>query len=141
EAAKLSEIGEFDGVVAVAVKSYANDAVATALRGAKINGSIVILQNGLGVEKPFLDLDCDGVCRCVLYMASQTIGPAETTFRSIASCPIGVVTGDAESAARCAEALTTRHFPFHPTPEIQRDVWKKAIINAVFNSICPLLEI
>jgi 2-dehydropantoate 2-reductase len=37
--------------------------------------------------------------------------------------------------------LTTDGFPFHSEANIQREIWKKAIINSVFNSICPLLEV
>ena len=37
--------------------------------------------------------------------------------------------------------LNTTAFPFVSHSDIKREVWKKAIINAVFNSICPLLEI
>jgi 2-dehydropantoate 2-reductase len=38
-------------------------------------------------------------------------------------------------------ALTTSRFPFHSEGNIQREIWKKAIINAIFNSICPLLNV
>ena len=34
-----------------------------------------------------------------------------------------------------------RWFPFRTEEQIERKVWKKAILNAVFNSICPLLGI
>jgi 2-dehydropantoate 2-reductase len=30
---------------------------------------------------------------------------------------------------------------FRVETDIQREIWRKAIINAVFNSICPLLEV
>jgi 2-dehydropantoate 2-reductase len=36
--------------------------------------------------------------------------------------------------------VSTARLPFHAEREIQREIWKKAIINAIFNSICPLLE-
>jgi 2-dehydropantoate 2-reductase len=38
------------------------------------------------------------------------------------------------------DSLHTEGFPFHAQPQIETEVWKKAIINAVFNSVCPLLE-
>lgn len=37
--------------------------------------------------------------------------------------------------------LNTTEFPFVSHSDIKQEVWKKAIINAVFNSICSLLEI
>ena len=43
--------------------------------------------------------------------------------------------------ATTVAALSTNRLPFHPEDNIQREIWKKAIINAVFNSICPLLDV
>ena len=37
--------------------------------------------------------------------------------------------------------MTTGGFPFRSEANIQREIWKKAIVNSVFNSICPLLDI
>ena len=48
--------------------------------------------------------------------------------------------GEAE-LEQCVEALNTPGFPFRAEANIQREIWKKAIINSVFNSICPLLDV
>ena len=39
------------------------------------------------------------------------------------------------------EQLDSSNFPFKAEPNIQTVIWKKAIANSVFNSICPLLEV
>jgi ketopantoate reductase len=50
-------------------------------------------------------------------------------------------TGNESGLKKCIEDLTTDGFPFRAEANIQREIWKKAIINAVFNSICPLLDV
>ena len=37
--------------------------------------------------------------------------------------------------------LSTEHLPFHAEEGIEPAVWKKVVVNAVFNSLCPLLEV
>lgn len=140
ETVGLAELKEFDGVVVVAAKSYANPALASELMKKTLNGPLVIMQNGIGVEAPFLEAGFDCVCRCVLYITSQRDSANSVTFRQIASSPIGVVRGEASELKQCAAGLTTGRCQFHLVEDIRRDVWKKAIVNAVFNSICPLLD-
>ena len=141
ETVSLARLALLDGIVAVTAKSYANPAIAAVLAEKKTTGPVVLMQNGLGVERPFLDSSFPQVYRCVLYTTSQTTAENEVTFRPIASSPIGVVRGDDEALASCVAALATAGFPFHAEKRIERDIWKKAIANAVFNSICPLLDI
>jgi 2-dehydropantoate 2-reductase len=51
----LGNFATLDGLIVLANKSYGNAAIARALRG-KANGSpLLLLQNGLGVEQPFLE--------------------------------------------------------------------------------------
>ncbi len=108
-------------------------------------GPIIILQNGIGVERPFIEAGFTSVYRCVLYATGQSSGPNEFFFRPITASPIGraYAEGDADGSVltQCVAALKTESFPFRVELNIQREVWKKAIINAVFNSVCPLLEI
>jgi len=141
----LATLPSLDGIVVVAVKSYVNAAIAAALQRKAFTGPIVILQNGLGVEQPFVAAGFTSIFRGVLYMTSQLAAssPAgiEVDFRAIASSPIGVVLGSEADLTACVQALSTPAFPFHAETEIQRAAWKKTIINAVFNSLCTLLEI
>jgi 2-dehydropantoate 2-reductase len=141
ETVSLAKLTKLDGMVVVTVKSYANDAIASSLVNKGVTGPLVIMQNGVGVENPFLEAQFPQIYRCVLYVTSQAASDSEVTFRPIASCPIGIVKGLESDLEQCVGALTTPEFQFHPEKNIQREIWKKAIINSVFNSICPLLDI
>ncbi len=141
ETISLSGLAEFDGIVVVTAKSHANEAIASALASKVVAGPLVIMQNGIGVENSFLESGFASICRCVLYMTAQTVAGNDVTFRAIASSPIGVVKGLESDLEECVEALTTPGFPFHPESNMPRDIWKKTIMNAVFNSICPLLDV
>lgn len=144
ETAPLSELSAVDGLIAVATKSFANEAIAQALRPRYVRGPIVLLQNGIGVEAPFLDAGFTNLYRAVLYATAEVVSENEFTFRSIAASPLGPVTrevsGEASDLARCVADLDTTAFPFRVAARIDEDVWRKVIINAAFNSICPLLE-
>ena len=141
ETISLSELTNLDGTIVIATKSYANKAIAQELKDKAVTGPVVIMQNGVGVEKPFLDANFSPIYRCVLYVTSQVVSEYEFTFRPITSSPIGVVNGNASGLEKCVEDLTTDGFPFRPEANIQREIWKKAVINSVFNSICPLLDV
>lgn len=138
ETASLASLGELDGLIVVAAKAHANEAIAAELASRKVTGPIVVMQNGFGVEDAFLEAGLGGLHRCVLYMTSQRTEDGGVAFRSISSSPIGPVHG--EHGEDIAGILSTPGFPFHDTPDIRPDVWKKTIINSVFNSICPLLD-
>jgi 2-dehydropantoate 2-reductase len=141
EAISLSNLTDMDGIVVIATKSYVNQAIASALKERQATGPLVIMQNGVGVEQPFLDAGFTTVCRCVLYVTSQPTSEYNFSFRPITASVIGVVHGTATELDRCVEQLNTEEFPFRAEINIQKQVWKKAIINSVFNSICPLLEV
>ena len=140
ETVGLSKLTSLDGIVAVTAKSYANRAIALVLKNTAIRGPLVVMQNGVDVEKPFLEAQLPEIYRCVLYLTSQGTSDNEFEFHSIKSSPIGIVKGDEAGLDSTVMALTTNRLPFHPETNIQREIWKKAIINAVFNSICPLLD-
>lgn len=141
ETISLSRLTSLEGTLVIAAKSYANEAIAGELKAKAATGPVVIMQNGVGVEKPFLDAGFSPVYRCIVYATSQATSEYDFTFSPITSSPIGVVRGEGSGLEKCVEALATSGFPFHPEANIQRETWKKAIINAVFNSICPLLEV
>ena len=136
----LARLEPLDGVVVVSAKSHANGRIAAALSPKTVTGPLVVMQNGVGVENPFLESAFGQIYRCVLYVSGQSTSRNEVAFRPIASSPIGVIQGDNLCLAQTVALLTTPGFPFHPARDIQADIWKKAVINAVFNSICPLLD-
>lgn len=141
ECVGLQQLGRLTGPVAVAVKSHANATVAAALARCRCSGPVILLQNGLGVERPFLEqLPGASICRAVLYMSGERRSASSVVFRSIASCPVGAVSGSAAEGAVCANHLSTSAFPFHSVEDISPHVWSKTLLNAVFNSICPLVE-
>lgn len=141
ETISLSKLTSLDGTIVIATKSYANKAIAQELKDKAATGPVVILQNGVGVEKPFLDAHFSPIYRCILYITSQATSEYDFTVRPVTSSPIGIVTGNESGLKKCVEDLTTDGFPFRSEANIQREIWKKAIANSVFNSICPLLDV
>lgn len=136
----LSRLNELDGLMVITAKSHANRYLAGQLKQKILRGPIVILQNGIGVEQPFLDAGLVPLYRCVVYVTSEPASEHEFLFRLVASSPIGVVRGSESGLDRCVQDLNTDGFPFHAEVNIEREVWRKVIVNCVFNSICPLLE-
>jgi 2-dehydropantoate 2-reductase len=141
ETISLSDLARLDGTVAIATKSYTNQTIADLLKARKATGPLVIMQNGVGVEQPFLEAGFAAVCRCVLYVTSQPTSEFQFSFRPITASPIGIIEGPEAELAKCVAQLNTEAFPFRAEANIQKEIWKKAIINSVFNSICPLLEV
>jgi 2-dehydropantoate 2-reductase len=141
ETISLSNLTSLNGIVVITTKSYTNQAIAGLLKGKKATGPLVIMQNGVGVERPFLDAGFAAVFRCVLYVTSQPTSEFQFSFRPITASPIGVIKGPETGVAACVERLNTDAFPFRAEANIQKEIWKKAIINSVFNSICPLLDV
>lgn len=139
--ASLSSLSRLDGTIVITAKAHANEAIARELKAKDASGPIVILQNGLSVEKPFLDAQFSPLYRGILYVTSQAESTYAFTFRPVTASPIGVIHGDASDLEEVVASLTTSQFPFRPETNIQREVWKKAIINSVFNSLCPLLDV
>jgi 2-dehydropantoate 2-reductase len=141
ETVSLSNLRNLDGIVVIATKSYINQTIAAELKARGAHGPLVIMQNGVGVEQPFLEAGFNTVCRCVLYVTSQPSSENNFSFRPITASPIGIIQGAEADLNVCVEQLNTEQFPFRAETNIQKQVWKKAIINSVFNSICPLLEV
>lgn len=141
ETVSLAGLARLEGIMVVAAKAFANPAIAQTLHDKGARGPIVLLQNGVGVERPFLELRFPALYRCVLYFTSQALGEHAFATRPVTASPIGVVRGSAEELERCIAVLSTDAFPFRSEGQIEREVWRKAISNAVFNTICPILEV
>jgi 2-dehydropantoate 2-reductase len=141
ETISLSNLTRLDGTVVITTKSYTNPAIADLLKERKATGPLVIMQNGVGIERPFRDAGFAAVCRCVLYLTSQPTSEFEFSFHPITASPIGIIEGQEAELAKSVEQLNTEAFPFRAEANIQKEIWKKAIINSVFNSLCPLLDV
>jgi len=135
----LGNYRSLEGLVVLCNKSYGNAALADALKDKIGYSPLVLLQNGLDVERPFMDFP--SVYRCVLFVTSQPVSDTKLNFKPVAVSPIGRISGGAEtSLSQIAALLNTPYFGFRAEGDIQPIIWKKAIVNSVFNSVCPLLE-
>lgn len=141
EVKTISHFKKLDGLIVLTNKSYGNENIARALKG-KIDGSpLVILQNGLGVEKIFIQNGFPEVYRCVLFATSQITGKNKLNFKPVSISPIGIIKGTEKKLNWIAVQLDTENFQFKPEPNINKTIWKKAMVSSVFNTICPLLEV
>lgn len=135
----FSNLEIINGIVLIAVKTFANNEIARKLK--KIRGSfpIVLLQNGLNIERPFESFD--EVYRCVLFSTSQITSENGVTFKTVTDSPVGIVHGEGENQEMVVSKINTPYFGFRSESNILKYVWTKTIINCAFNSICPLLEV
>jgi 2-dehydropantoate 2-reductase len=140
ETISLVNLERIEGLIVIASKSHANGAIAEALQTKSVKGAIVLLQNGIGVEQPFLAAGFAPIYRCILYISGQTLGEYHFAARAVLPSPIGIVQGDEAGLQHCVNALSTERSPFRLEANIQREIWKKTIINTTFNSLCPLLD-
>src|SRR6478609_5082611 len=136
----LSNFSVLDGIVVITTKSFGNENLAQMLKDKIGSSPLVLLQNGLGVELPFVSLKFGHIYRCVLFVTSQKLD-GEVKFKPVSACPIGVVHGPGHQLPTIVEQLTSSNFSFSAEQDIRPIVWKKAIVNSIFNSVCPLLEI
>lgn len=133
----FSNLNEINGTVVVTAKTFANSAIAKKLKSFSGDFSIVLLQNGLNIEKAFDEFT--NVFRCVLLSTSQVMDSGVVSFKTVTASPVGGVTrGD--NPDKIVEQINTEEFGFRSETNIQKFVWEKVIINCAFNSVCPLLE-
>lgn len=135
----FSNLKHIDGVVLIATKTFANPRLADRLQEMDGSFPIVLLQNGLNIEKAFDSFK--EVCRCVLFSTSQVTGDNQLTFKAVTASPIGVINGSEPTLRGIVNHLTTPCFQFRSESNITKYVWEKTILNCAFNSICPLLEV
>ncbi|AKD55952.1 ketopantoate reductase family protein [Spirosoma radiotolerans] len=137
----LEQVGLLNGLVLLTSKSFGNPELAQRLRGKTGQSPLVLLQNGLGIEEPFLDAGFPAVYRCVLLATSQVQAPHVVSYKPVAASAIGVVQGHESILTALVEQMSTPQFPFRAERAIQQTIWEKVITNCVFNAICPLLGI
>lgn len=130
-----------DGIIVLATKSFGNKELAAALKARAGDSAVVLLQNGLGIEQPFLEQGFRHVYRCVLFVTSQSIDETRVRFKPVDHSPIGIVQGNRDQLGDIVAHLHTPGFRFLAENNIEQVAWKKTIINCVFNSVCSLLEI
>jgi 2-dehydropantoate 2-reductase len=140
EVSSLSSHVKFDGILVITSKSFGNECLAEILSERAFNQPIVLLQNGLGVESAFVNKGFSDVHRCVLFTTCQVMGDNLVRFKPVAESLIGKINGKLDSLNHITNQLNNPFFIFRVEENIQSIIWKKAIANCVFNSICPLLD-
>lgn len=138
--ASIHDFDRLDGLIILTNKSYGNAQICALLSNKTGNSPVVILQNGLGVENIFLENHFPRLYRCVLFATSQVIDNTKVNFKPVSPSLIGIIKGKPDELETIVESLNTLAFPFQSEVNIQKVIWKKAIINCVFNSVCPLIE-
>ena len=135
----FSNLTDINGLVLIATKTFANAKLAQILNDKKGSFSIILLQNGLNIERPFASFE--EVYRCVLLSTSQVQSENEIAFKTVAASPIGKIQQHNSIQNELIDHIDTPYFSFESVPDISKHVWIKVVINCAFNSICPLLEI
>jgi 2-dehydropantoate 2-reductase len=141
EVTTLSNFSKLDGIVVLTNKSFGNENLSQALRGKIDNTPVVVMQNGLNVEQPFIDNAFPEIYRCVLFATCQIISQSSLRFKPVSVSVVGTIKGSGSDLNNIIEHLDNPNFPFKAVTDIQTIIWKKTIANCVLNSICPLLDI
>lgn len=141
EVTTLSNFNKLDGIAILSNKSFGNENLSQALKGKIDNTPIVIMQNGLHVEHPFMDKAFPNIYRCVLFATSQPISQSSLRFKPVSVSLIGTTKGNGSDLNNIIQQLDNPQFPFKAVTDIQTIIWKKTIASCVFNSVCTLLEI
>ncbi|MES3016596.1 MAG: 2-dehydropantoate 2-reductase [Bacteroidota bacterium] len=137
----LSNITRLDGIIVLTNKSFGNADLAAGLIKKSGDSPVVILQNGLNIEQPFSNSGFRHIYRCVLFATSQLVSHNSLIFKPVSVSSIGVINGNDSQLASIVKQLDTPNFEFKAEENLQPLIWTKAIVNSVFNSVCPLLEI
>ncbi len=141
EITSLSQWKTLEGLIVLTNKSFGNQKLSEVLKGKTGDSPLVLLQNGLGVERFFGSRDFPELFRCVLFMAGESASGNKVAYNPVAPSAVGIVRNNRRPLGAIVQLLDTPHFRFREEPDIQKVIWGKVIANCVFNSICPLLEI
>lgn len=137
----IDELKKPKGVLVITAKAFANAEISKALLKARSNGPIVLLQNGLGVERPFIEAGFPDIYRAVLYVTGERVAADRVSFHAVKPSVLGVLKGSDAGLQKVLDALNTPPFPFERTDAIESAIWKKAVVNCAFNSLCPVLDV
>lgn len=129
------------GIFVVTAKAAANEMLAAWLTRHGASGPVVLMQNGLGVEEPFLQQGIQQLYRTILYFTSEARAPGTFAATAFKSSMTGLVNGTPAELQRVVECLDSPELPVAATDNINSFIWQKAIVNVAFNSICPLLGV
>jgi 2-dehydropantoate 2-reductase len=140
ETRSFASIDKMEGIIVLTNKSFGNQRLAAIIAQKAPGIPVVLLQNGLGIEKPFEEAGNLPVYRCVLFATSQQTEENVIRFKPVAISPIGIIKGYEDELQTIVHLLNNEYFQFGAENNIQPVIWKKVITNVVFNSVCPLLN-
>jgi len=141
EISTVSNFLTLNGIIVLTNKSFGNPHLASTIKEKINNSPIVLLQNGLNIEQSFVDIGFSQIYRCVLFATSQSLSQNLFRFKPVAISPIGIIKGDVVKLDAIVKQLNSTYFEFKGEQNIEPVIWTKAIVNSIFNSVCPLLEI
>lgn len=137
-------------VVVVATKTTANPDVVAWLTD-RLSGracTLVVLQNGLDVERPFAEALADSAPEVVVlggmsFICSARTGPGVITHMDYERVTIGAFgEGDAADAAVAAavDDLGAARVPTEPLTDLAEGRWRKLVWNIPFNGLSVVLD-
>ncbi len=126
-------------LLVITAKAFANETLAAAIARRGATGPVCLLQNGINIERPFLKRGFGSLCRGVLYVTGEAVEEGVSTLKAVKPSFLGRICGEAPE--RYVAQLSTPAIPFVACDRIEEEIWTKGIVNAVFNSICTLLEV
>lgn len=141
EVTTVEALTHIEGIIVLTNKSFGNESLAKRLKGKTGQSPIVFLQNGLNVERAFEEHEYSSLYRSVLFATSQVLNESLVRFKPVDYSVVGIVKGNLTELEEIVETIDTAFFKFKYVDVIENYVWMKAIVNAAFNSICPLLEV
>jgi 2-dehydropantoate 2-reductase len=142
-AAVHTGIGDFLGsrpdVIIIAVKSCSNKSLALEFKEAGgINGATVVLcQNGMGIEKVFEDAFPEAdTLRMVVNMGCKLESPAEVIMSFAQTNYLSMGSGDVSK--KIAADLTRAGFPVEISRDPRGEVFKKVALNSCMGAVCAV---
>lgn len=136
----LSNYPALNGIIILTNKSFGNDKLAKALSSKCKNAPVVILQNGINVEQPFIDNGFSQIYRVIIFASSQSVGKNKFKFKPVEPSAVGIIKGNTQTQEMIVQQISSPYFEFISVENIMPLIWTKTIANCVFNSVCPLLE-
>lgn len=135
-------------LVIVALKSTQNTHLKTILpRIVNTAGSVLILQNGLGVEEEISDLvPAATVIGGLCFICTSKVGPGHIRHLDYGSIRIGAYRRDGQPAGITknlkivSDILSKATIPVHMTDNLGRARWEKLVWNIPFNGLSVILN-
>lgn len=135
-------------VVIVATKTTAQDGVAARLAEVVADGStILVMQNGLGVEAPFhRAVPGATVLGAMCFMCSNKVGPGHIVHLDYGAVSLGEyredgrAAGVTEAVQAMVDDLHTAGVTASPVPDLETGRWQKLVWNIPFNGLSVVLD-